>query len=527
MIPENAYLRPFWVPLGLLSSRPFFVSPKGRDFLTPITIKNLTFAYDGQAPLFDHCSLDFNTDWKLGLVGRNGRGKTTLLRLLQQQLPFQAQINVDIPLAYFPLTITDSDDLAWNAISAALPAIEEWQLEREINYLQMDPALLWQPYSTLSGGEQTKLMLAAIFAQSNNFALLDEPTNHLDQHSRAQVADYLRHKKTGFIVTSHDRVFIDQIVDYIIAIERQQIVVEQGNYSTYLGQKARRDHTAISQNQQLHKSINRLKQAQQQRQQWAQNAEKEKQHNAHADKGFIGAKAAKMMKKSVVLNHRLDNQIEQKQGLLNEVETVVPLTINVQPSHHDPLLALQHVGLAINGRSLFHDLSLAVHPHDQVALCADNGSGKSSLFRAIQNNFTGTVTGKIQVANGITISVVHQHYTGFHGSLRDFAKQKHLPYEDLLNMLRKLGMERKTFTTRIEDMSMGQQKKVELARSLVEPAQLYLWDEPLNYLDIENQDQLIQLIKDVRPSLLFIEHDRHFIDEVASSQVTLATPAND
>ena len=94
-------------------------------------------------------------------------------------------------------------------------------------------------------------------------------------------------------------------------------------------------------------------------------------------------------------------------------------------------------------------------------------------------------------------------------------------------MLRKLGMERKTFTTKIEDMSMGQQKKVELARSLVEPAQLYLWDEPLNYLDIENQDQLIQLIKDVRPPLLFIEHDRHFIDKVASSQVTLATPAND
>lgn len=494
--------------------------------MIPITIKNLTFAYDGQALLFDHCSLDFNTDWKLGLVGRNGRGKTTLLKLLQHQLPFQGQINVAVSLVYFPLTISDSSDLSWDAISAALPTIEEWQLEREMNYLQMDPALLWQPYSTLSGGEQTKLMLAAIFAQQNHFALLDEPTNHLDQHSRSQVAAYLRNKKTGLIVTSHDRVFIDRIVDHIIAIERQQIVVEQGNYSTYLSQKMRRDQTAISQNQQLHKSINRLKQAQQQRQQWAQNAEKEKQHNSHADKGFIGAKAAKMMKKSLVLNHRLNDQIEQKQGLLNDVETVVPLTINLQSSHHDPLLSLQQVALSINGRTLFQDLSLTVRSHDQVALCADNGSGKSSLFRAIQNNFAGTISGKIQVANGISLSIVRQHYTGFHGSLRDFAQQKHLPYEDLLNMLRKLGMERKTFTTKIEDMSMGQQKKVELARSLVEPAQLYLWDEPLNYLDIENQNQLIQLIKNIRLPLLFIEHDRHFIDEIASSQVRLGPPAN-
>ena len=93
-------------------------------------------------------------------------------------------------------------------------------------------------------------------------------------------------------------------------------------------------------------------------------------------------------------------------------------------------------------------------------------------------------------------------------------------------MLRKLGMDRQTFTTRIEDMSMGQQKKVALARSLVEPAQLYLWDEPLNYLDIENQDQLIQLLQEDRPPLLFIEHDRHFIDAVATSKVKLEPSAN-
>lgn len=393
--------------------------------------------------------------------------------------------------------------------------------------MQADLGLLWQPYSTLSGGEQTKLKLAAVFAQPDCFVLLDEPTNHLDVHGRRQVAAYLQGQRGGFIATSHDRLFLDQVVDHIMAIERQQIVVEQGNYSSYLSQKQRRDETAIKQNEQLHQSIARLQQARQQRQQWASNAEREKQHNSHADKGFIGAKAAKMMKKAVILDQRVSEQVEQKRGLLNEVETVVPLTINVQPTHHDPLLNLSHVGLAINGRQLFADLSLAIHPHQQVALCGDNGSGKSSLLMAIGHRFAGTVSGNIELAHGIQVSVVWQHYTGFRGNLRQFAAAKQVPYSTLLNMLRKLGMERATFATPIEKMSMGQQKKVELARSLVEPAQLYLWDEPLNYLDLVNQDQLIRLIKDVRPPLLFVEHDRHFITEVATQEVKLGRPASD
>jgi lincosamide and streptogramin A transport system ATP-binding/permease protein len=494
--------------------------------LKPITIRNLTFAYDGQGNLFDHCNLDFNTDWKLGLVGRNGRGKTTFLKILQDQLPYRGTVNVDVPIAAFPLSIGGPDELAWDALSNALPTVEEWQVERELNRLQVDAGLLWQPYSTLSGGEQTKLMLAAVFAQPNCFVLLDEPTNHLDARGRSQVATYLQGQRGGFIVTSHDREFLDQVVDHIIAIERQQIVVEQGNYSSYLGQKHLRDATAIKQNQQLRQSISRLKQAQQQRQQWANNAEREKQHNSHADKGFIGAKAAKMMKKAVTMNQRVAEQIEQKKGLLNEVEVVAPLTINVQPSHHDPLLQLSHVGLNINGRQLFNDLSFAVHPHQQVALCGDNGSGKSSLLLAIRQCFAGQVTGKVEIAHGTKVSVVRQHYTGFRGDLRRFATDHGVPYSALLNMLRKLGIDRQTFNLRVEKMSMGQQKKVELARSLVEPAQLYLWDEPLNYLDLENQDQLIRLLQDVRPPLLFVEHDRHFIKAVTSQRVSLSRPAS-
>lgn len=118
-------------------------------------------------------------------------------------------------------------------IAATPDSIERWQIECELNLMQVDPALLWQPYETLSGGEQTKLQLTAIFAQDGYFLLLDESTNHLDQEGRAQITTYLNHKQQGFIITSHDRNFLDKVIDHTLVIERHQLVLTHGNYSTY------------------------------------------------------------------------------------------------------------------------------------------------------------------------------------------------------------------------------------------------------------------------------------------------------
>lgn len=200
-----------------------------------ITIRNLNFAYPGQPPLFTDCNLDFNSNWRLGLVGHNGRGKTTLLQILQGRRDYRGRVTIKLNFAYFPLRITDQTLLSGDALLAACPnqALEQWQIERELGLLGVDPALLWQPYQTLSGGERTKVQLAALFAQDNVFFLLDEPTNHLDLPGRRQVAAYLAHKQSGFIITSHDQDFLDQVIDHTLVIERHQLVLSQGNYSAY------------------------------------------------------------------------------------------------------------------------------------------------------------------------------------------------------------------------------------------------------------------------------------------------------
>ena len=301
-----------------------------------------------------------------------------------------------------------------------------------------------------------------------------------------------------------------------------QLVLSQGNYSASRRHKEQRDQHAQATNHQLKAEIKKLTAARQQRLQWAQRAEGEKKGNAHADKGFIGAKAAKMMKKTIATANRLDQAITERQGLLENVEEVVPLTLNYQPAHQQTLLSLDQVSLALAGRQLFRPLTCTVHRQEQLALIGPNGVGKSSLIKAIAGRFTGELSGKISRPTGITVSYVRQDYATNTGSLRQFADRYSLPYDLLLSLLRKLGMDRATFTVPIEQMSMGQQKKVELARSLLTPAQLYVWDEPLNYLDTYNQQQLIQLVKEYRPPLLFVEHDQHFINAVASQQVPVA-----
>lgn len=507
--------------------RPFFIFlPFSANYervisIEPIIINNLTFAYPGQTPLFKHCDLNFNSDWKLGLLGRNGRGKTTLFKLLQGQLAYQGQIQTNLHFGYYPFQIIDNHDLVWNNLTEIAPQVEQWQVERELNLMATDSALLWQPFETLSGGEQTRVMLATLFAQPELFPLLDEPTNHLDQKGRQLIARYLKNKKTGFIITSHDQKFLDQIIDHTLVIEQHQIVLEHGNYSDYFAKKQLRDNEAITTNEQLLKDIHHLKQVQTTKKQWAQRAENEKNNNSHADKGFLGAKAAKMMKKSVIINNRLNQTIQERQGLLQDVEKIVPLAINVRPTHDQELLRVTNLSLSYPEHPLFTGLSFTVNAHDQVLICGDNGKGKSSLFQAICNDFTGLQAGKIAMSKTLKISLVRQNYHGNCGTLQEFAKRAHLDYSTFLNLLRKLGMERETFTTPVEQMSMGQQKKVELARSLAEPAQFYLWDEPLNYLDTYNQEQIINLIHDVHPPMLIIEHDQHFIDQVATQRLNL------
>lgn len=163
-----------------------------------------------------------------------------------------------------------------------------------------------------------------------------------------------------------------------------------------------------------------------------------------------------------------------------------------------------------------------VKNHGVISLEGKNGSGKSTLLKLLLRKAREVnYQGKYSLASGLLISYLPQDFTIHKGSLKNFAQEQGISYEDLLNVLKKMGFPRKSFKTPIEEMSMGQQKRVAIAKSLVEKADLYLWDEPANYLDVFNQDQLIKILQKVKPAMLLVEHNEYFIKQVADQQIVI------
>lgn len=499
--------------------------------MSTITINHLTFAYPGQDDIFTDQSLTLDTSWHLGLTGRNGRGKSTLLNLLRGQLTGTGSINVPVPVTYFPQPVRDTSRDAWMVIDD-ITTSETWMVERELTLLGVPSDTLYRPFDSLSGGEQTKLLLAVLFADNTSFPLIDEPTNHLDHASREQVATYLNGKRQGYIVVAHDRDFLNAVTDHTLAIEKQGITLMQGNFATYTQTKDAQDQREQAEQSQLRKDIGRLQATARAKRDWSGNREADKHGNRHvkgstqgdgtiADKGFITARAARTMKKAKHLEHRMDDEIAAKEKLLQNVEYIEPLHTLYTPDHHDVLITVRNLSLRYGDQPLFAPVSFTVKRGERVAVVGPNGAGKTSLIRALQGNFAGHVDGEITVVQSAQASHVRQLFPDNRGLLGDFAEQRGVDYQELLRNLKQLGVERSVFTVPIEQMSAGQQKKVELAASLATPTGLYVWDEPLNYLDVFNQDQLIDVINSVQPTMLLTEHDQHFIDAVATKVITL------
>lgn len=301
-----------------------------------IDIRDLTFAYPGSYDnVFEHLSLQLDTHWRLGLVGRNGRGKTTLLRLLQRQYEYDGAISVPVPLDCFPSPVSAPERDTLTILEEQEPGLELWRIYKELDMLEVDAGVLFRPYSSLSGGEQVKVLLAALFLREGAFLLLDEPTNHLDLEGRRVVSRYLS-RKSGFLLVSHDRVFLDGCVDHIMVINKRDIEVRQGSFSAWWRDKQARDDWERAENARLKREIGRLEDAARRTASWSDRVEAAKKgcrnSGLRPDRGYLGHKAQKMMRRSKAVEARRTEAAEAKAGLLKNIELAEALKL--RPLEH-------------------------------------------------------------------------------------------------------------------------------------------------------------------------------------------------
>lgn len=493
--------------------------------MSRIHVSNLTFAYEGSYDnIFENVDFQIDTDWKLGFTGRNGRGKTTFLRLLQGQLEYSGTISTSVQFEYFPFEVQHKEYLTIDVIGEVYPDYLHWQLVRELNWLQISEDVLYRPFETLSNGEQTKVLLAALFLKENRFLLIDEPTNHLDLHARRLVADYLN-RKSGFILVSHDRAFLDRCVDHILSINKTNIEIQKGNFSTWWENKQRQDEFELAQNDKLKRDIQRLSDSAKRTSGWSHAVESTKNGTRNSgskvDKGYIGHKAAKMMKRSKAIEQRQQNAIEEKSKLLRNIESSESLKISPLPYHKELLAELEQVSISYGENTVCEGITFEIKQGDRIALSGANGSGKSSIMKLICGEDI-SYSGGFHKDAQLKISYVSQDTSDLSGDLSEYARSHGIDESLFKSILRKLDFSRLQFEKDMSNYSGGQKKKVLIARSLSERAHLYIWDEPLNFIDVISRMQIEELLLEYAPTLLFVEHDSEFVNHVATKVVELS-----
>ncbi len=536
--------------------------------MSQISVQNLTFTYpDSCQSVFQGLNLSLDTTWRLGLIGRNGRGKTTLLRLLSGELSPRGDSVISCPegTEYFPFPVADPALPALEAVEDAVAPYRSWEAEmealilegspqamarygevleryqtaggydicqrirREAGKLELREGVLERPFGVLSPGEQVKLLLVALQLRPGGFLLIDEPTSHLDARGRRVVAEYLAQGGKGFLMVSHDRDFLDAACDHILALNRTSVDLVQGNYSSWQREKDREDALEQALNQKLEKEAARLADAVRRTSGWSDRLEKTKkglgqdsQSGLRPDRGHIGAKSARMMKRAKSIQRRRQEALEEKRGLLKDLEEAEELKLHILPTRRNFLVRAQGLTATWGEGRVFAPVTFQVEPGQRLAVTGPNGCGKSTLLAMILGNKAPSA-GEITVPGELVLSYLPQDTRGLRGSLEDYGESRRVDGDLFRAILRKLDFPRELFSLPLESYSQGQKKKAALAASLAEPAHLLVWDEPLNYIDLISRRQLEEVILAYAPAMVFVEHDARFVRTVAT-QVLELTP---
>ncbi|GAB6108101.1 ribosomal protection-like ABC-F family protein [Fusibacter bizertensis] len=504
--------------------------------MSQIKITNLTFAYEGTYDnIFENVSFQIDTNWKLGFTGRNGRGKTTFMRLLLGDLSYKGSIHASVHFDYFPYAVADMSLTTLEVIENIEPHYEYWALCKELHQLELDEVILDRVFNTLSQGERTKVLLAILFLKSNNFLLIDEPTNHLDLEGRECVSNYLKCKK-GFILISHDRMFLDHIIDHVLSINKTNIEIQKGNFSSWMQNKAYQDQFEIAENEKLLKDIHRLGESAKRTAGWSDLAEKNKFGSEVVDRGFAGHKAAKLMKRAKAISQRREKAVEDKKKLLKNIEAADALEIKQVDHFSNTYLTVESLSVNYGKNAILSDLTFKIEKGNRIAIIGSNGSGKSSLLKAILHSLgiketesssakepvvKFQTTGNIKGAKDLVISYVSQDTSHLKGTLKDYALEHALDESLFKSMLSKLDFDVVQFEKDIRFFSEGQKKKVLLAKSICDRAHLYIWDEPLNYVDVLSRVQIEEMLLFYAPTMIFVEHDQAFIENIATEIIEL------
>jgi lincosamide and streptogramin A transport system ATP-binding/permease protein len=319
-------------------------------------------------------------------------------------------------------------------------------------------------------------------------------------------------------MVSHDRAFLDLCVDHILSLNKTGPLIEQGDYSSFAFNQGRRDAFDTERNERLGKEIAKLEESQRVKRAWSDKVEGTKL--GAADRGHVGHMAAKAMKRAKSIQTRQQRMIDDRRELMGDIEYASDLKIETLPHDKRIFLTAEGLTLGYDGVAVVRGLDFQLLRGERLAIVGPNGCGKSTLIKAVLGQIA-PMAGALRPAPRLVISYVRQETDGLRGDVRAYATAQGADLSRFLMLLRKLDFPRKEFERDMRAMSEGQKKKILIAASLCTPAHLYLWDEPLNFVDILSRIQIEDLIAQGDATMLLIEHDERFLDTIGARRLAL------
>jgi lincosamide and streptogramin A transport system ATP-binding/permease protein len=344
---------------------------------------------------------------------------------------------------------------------------------------------------------------------------MDEPTNHLDLEGKQVLADYLRSKK-GFLVVSHDRKFIDDVSDHIISINKADIAIEKGNYTSWRMNKDRVEEYELRTKDKLEKDAEHLEKISVRTRNWASIAEKQKSPFATNNRGN-STRAARFMRQAKAAEQTIQENIAEKKNLLKNYEVASNIILKQQVIKENLLVAAYGLSYGYTKDLLFEKLSFQIHKGERVWIRGRNGAGKSTLLKIIGRMISDS---RILFADHIKIETAFQEPLWTTGMLTELISDTEMKRR-FIDICHLLDISHDTMQRPLETLSSGEQKKIDIARALASPSHLLLLDEPLNFCDICFREQLEKAILAYQPTIVFVEHDEWFGQNIATKEIIL------
>ena len=524
--------------------------------------QNISFKYEeAENEILKNISFTIDKDSKIGLIGSNGCGKTTLLKILLGKLNFEGNLyrnNAD-NIAYLPQELDLSNNLKMiDYFFNTRPELAELRKklsESEDDYADDEKiALLWGDYtkfdgfsfeadiskiagkfgfceddlerlgSSLSGGEKTKLALASLLINEPDFLILDEPTNHIDENSLVWLENYLINLKIPYIVVSHDRRFLDCCTKKIWELGRDGLKEYSGNYSFYRKEQERELNYKIEKQKTANRKVKQLKQAFTNRKQWAETHQASTGTEGNAKTyNSITNFAKYAMQKAKNIEDRMGRLIVKAESEKPFIEKKRSFSIDGESSGGNVILRVEDLSFRFSDEYLIEGLSFELYKGDRFAVRGKNGSGKSTLLKILTGNL-GPEKGTVKWSPSVKIGYYAQEFENLDFDktiLEEVTQGDNLLQTKARTLLGCLKIEKDMVFRKIAGLSIGERSKTALAKILMTEPSVLILDEPTNHLEIESREALENAISDYHGTLIVVSHDRYFREKVTDKVIIL------